>query len=175
MAKRKKNVEDQVVDAVKDYLNQSFNELVQNIANDLPGVSPVDTGFFASSWKAGTQKPQAVEKVEEEAPWSILKKSRDASGNQYVSTSQKRLNAVIRPRHKVPSFRYTQKVFIGNTVEYAVYALESGEIQQYVQGYQLKARFEEAFKGRRRGAVQVAGRGLIGAYSGRQYIDYDKI
>ena len=38
--------------------------------------SPVDTGFFVSSWTAGTQRPRPDEARESVAPWSNIKPSR---------------------------------------------------------------------------------------------------
>ena len=174
---RTKSVGSQIRTYLQSSLDEAYNSLIATVLSELATreVSPVDTGFFASSWLASTKKPQAEDDIMLFEPWASLKKARDSKGNQYVATSLKGLNSVIKPRYLAPAFRYTQPVFIGNTVDYAVFALEDGRIQRYVQGYKLKQAVQTAFAGRRRGAIQVAGRGLIGAYSGRKYIDYDKI
>ena len=39
-------------------INDDFNIFIEMIVADLPSVSPQDTGFFASSWKASTQRPR---------------------------------------------------------------------------------------------------------------------
>ena len=45
------------------------------------------------------------------------------------------LNPVIQPRFPVKRvFNYNRPVYIGNRVEYAVYALEGGKVQLFIQG-----------------------------------------
>ena len=47
----------------------------------------------------------------------------------------KPLNPVIQPRFPVKrAFNYKRPVFIGNKAEYAVYALEGGKTQLFIQG-----------------------------------------
>mgnify|MGYP003114180812 CR=1 FL=1 len=62
----------QIVTDLEQQLNRDFNALiglaVEGLSSD---ISPVDTGFFASSWKASTQRPQA--KDEKTEPWSTYK------------------------------------------------------------------------------------------------------
>ena len=59
----------QIVTDLERQLNAAFNELIVETVNELSSTtSPVDTGFFASSWKASTQRPQA--KDEKTEPWS---------------------------------------------------------------------------------------------------------
>ena len=102
-----------IVGDLERQINSDYNDLIQMIAGDLPGVSPQDTGFFASSWKASTQRPQARDDKQDFAPWSRYKR-----GSR---------RADVKPRYKVPTFNYKKQptVYIGNTVLYATSALAS--------------------------------------------------
>ena len=98
-------------------LNQSFNDLIIRLLRDLPSetVSPQYTGFFASSWKADRTRPQAVDPLE--SPWTQVK-----------SDLQRKLDRspIIRPRHtNRPKFKFGETAFVGNTANYASYALAS--------------------------------------------------
>lgn len=112
---------------IRRSLTTDVNRLVSVIMKNLPANSPQYTGFFASSWKAGTSRPRPVDRLEDFTPWSRIKKdkARDAA-----------IPAIIRPRFTAPNFKYTDRIYIGNTAVYARYALASGagRIQNFVQG-----------------------------------------
>ena len=113
-------------------LERDLNIFVRTVITDLSTKqnSPVDTGFFASSWTASTQRPRPDQSRKEFAPWSNIKPSRmgvEAPG------------AVIEPRFLDTlsfNFKPFSKVFIGNRSEYAARALASprSQVPQYVQG-----------------------------------------
>ena len=113
-------------------LERDLNIFVRTIITDLSTKqnSPVDTGFFASSWTASTQRPRPDQSRKEFAPWSNIKPSRmgvEAPG------------AVVEPRFLDTlsfNFKPFSKVFIGNRSEYAARALASPRsgVPQYVQG-----------------------------------------
>ena len=113
-------------------LERDLNIFVRTVITDLSTKqnSPVDTGFFASSWTASTQRPRPDQSRKEFAPWSNIKPSRngtEASG------------AVVEPRFLATlsfNFKPFSKVFIGNRSEYAARALASprSQVPQYVQG-----------------------------------------
>ena len=113
-------------------LERDLNIFVRTVITDLSTKqnSPVDTGFFASSWTASTQRPRPDQSREEFAPWSNIKPSRmgvEAPG------------AVVEPRFLDTlsfNFKPFSKVFIGNRSEYAARALASPRsgVPQYVQG-----------------------------------------
>ena len=136
MAKRKpkpftKNI-DNIVPDLEGNLERDLNILVRAIITDLSTRenSPVDTGFFASSWTASTQRPRPDESRKEIAPWSNIKPSRNGTEAP---------GAVVEPRFldKIPfNFKPYSKVFIGNRSEYAARALASPRsgVPQYVQG-----------------------------------------
>ena len=111
---------------------RDLNIFVRTVITDLSTKqnSPVDTGFFASSWTASTQRPRPDQSRKEFAPWSNIKPSRmgvEAPG------------AVVEPRFLDTlsfNFKPFSKVFIGNRSEYAARALASprSQVPQYVQG-----------------------------------------
>ena len=115
-------------------LDRDFNILIRGILSDLSSeqkaISPIDTGFFISSWTAGTQRPRPDEARESVAPWSNIKPRRDGKQNNP--------QAVIEPRFidSVANFKPFSKVFIGNRSQYAARALASpnSQVPQYVQG-----------------------------------------
>ena len=116
-------------------LQQDFNTFIRAALADLSNqgsqkYSPVDTGFFVSSWTAGTQRPRPDEARESFAPWSNIKPRRDGRQNNP--------QAVIEPRFidSIPNFKPFSKVFIGNRSQYAARALASpnSQVPQYVQG-----------------------------------------
>jgi len=111
---------------------RDLNILVQTIITDLSTEenSPVDTGFFASSWTASTQRPRPDQSRKEFAPWSNIKPSRNGT---------KAPGAVVEPRFLDTisfNFKPFSKVFVGNRSEYAARALASPRsgVPQYVQG-----------------------------------------
>ena len=126
-------------------LDRDFNILIRGILSDLSSeqkaISPIDTGFFASSWTAGTQRPRPDEARESVAPWSNIKPRRRGD--------QKNPQAVIEPRFidKINyNFKPFSKVFIGNRSQYAARALASpnSEIPIYVQNI-IGKRINEIF------------------------------
>lgn len=170
MAKR---VSDQIKDTTEAYLQESYNRLIATIMRRLATKkrSPVYTGFFASSWKAHTSPIVAEDKVEEFAPWSGIRKRKrqDPTSKEYK----------IDPRFYPPdkSYSYKRRVYIGNTAEYSIYALESGKVQQFVQGPEMKKLVEEAFK-ERTPKISVGGRqgiGTFGTQAGKIYTGYSEL
>jgi hypothetical protein len=96
-------------------LNQAFNDLVLTLLNDLPSQSPQYTGFFASSWKADRSRPQAVDPLE--SPWTQVKSDKQRGMER---------EPIIQPRHRTrPKFKFGETAFVGNTANYASYALAS--------------------------------------------------
>ena len=77
---RKKGI-GQIITDLERQINADYNALIQLTVEGLGTKenSPVDTGFFASSWKASVQKVRAQDKREDFAPWSSIYKSRDPS------------------------------------------------------------------------------------------------
>ena len=153
------------------YMQQSFNRLILTIMRRLATKkrSPVYTGFFASSWKADTSPIKADDELEE--PWLGLSK---AKWNDKTNKDYK-----IDPRFYPPNkaFNYKRRVYIGNTAKYAVYALESGKVQQFVQGPEMAKLFGEAFKPRapRISVGARQGIGTFGTQAGEIYTGYTEL
>ena len=153
------------------YMQQSFNRLILTIMRRLATKkrSPVYTGFFASSWKADTSPIKANDELEE--PWLGLSKAKwsDKTNKDYK----------IDPRFYPPNkaFNYKRRVYIGNTAKYAVYALESGKVQQFVQGPEMAKLFGEAFKPRapRISVGARQGIGTFGTQAGEIYTGYTEL
>ena len=170
MAKR---VSDQIKDATEAYLQQSYNRLIATIMRRLATKkrSPVYTGFFASSWKVDTFPVEGKDKVENFSPWSEIRKRKrqDPTSKEYK----------IDPRFYPPNkaYNYKRRVYIGNTVEYSIYALEGGKVQQFVQGPEMKKLVEDAFK-ERTPKISVGGRqgiGTFGTQAGKIYTGYSEL
>ena len=123
---------DRIIPDLEGNLERDLNTLVRAVLSDLSTKenSPVDTGFFVSSWTASTQRPRPDEARESVAPWSNIKPRRRGD--------QSNPQAVIEPRFidSIPNFKPFSKVFIGNRSQYAARALASprSKIPQYVQG-----------------------------------------
>ena len=123
---------DRIIPDLEGNLERDLNTLVRAVLSDLSTKenSPVDTGFFVSSWTASTQRPRPDEARESVAPWSNIKPRRRGD--------QSNPQAVIEPRFidSIPNFKPFSKVFIGNRSQYAARALASpnSQIPQYVQG-----------------------------------------
>tara|TARA_R100001126_G_C4763429_1_gene118848 strand:- start:54 stop:572 length:519 start_codon:yes stop_codon:yes gene_type:complete len=120
-------------------ISRDFNRLIKDVHNELSNEEnmPVWTGFFASSWKASNTPVQATHKVENYEPWATIKRG---TSIEFFKTgkSTRPKDPVIQPRFPVGQgeriFNYRKAVFIGNKAIYSQYVLESGEIQEFVQG-----------------------------------------
>ena len=146
----------QIVTDLEKQINSDYNALIQLTVEGLGTEqnSPVDTGFFASSWKASTQKVRAQDKREDYSPWSKIYKTRTPAGEQRVHTSKKPIGSQIKPRFKVPEFNYKRQptVYIGNTAEYAGYALESPKVSNFIQG-EMRSLVQQTFGDKRPGRI----------------------
>ena len=164
----KSNNLDDITPDLKDNLERDLNEFVREVLSDLSTEtnSPVDTGFFASSWTASTQRPRADQPREDYAPWKNLKA--DRKGGRAVGYT-------IEPRF-IDNIKYNFKpfstVFIGNRAKYAAFALEEGTVQSYVQG-KLKNKVQQKFKEKPK--VKVATRGYKGGKGIGQFADPKRV
>jgi len=141
-------------DQLTSALNQFSADLISKEGLAQQKNSPVRTGFFASSWKASTQKVRAQDKREDYSPWSKIYKTRTPAGDQRVHTSKKPIGSQIKPRFKVPEFNYKRQptVYIGNTAEYAGYALESPKVSNFIQG-EMRSLVQQTFGDKRPGRI----------------------
>ena len=129
-------------------LQQDFNIFIRAALADLSNqgsqkYSPVDTGFFASSWTAGTQRPRPDEARESVAPWSNIRPRRDGLQSNPQAKVEPRFIDTIKY-----DFKPFSKVFIGNRSQYAARALASpnSRVPIYVQsviGLKIKEIFND--------------------------------
>ena len=172
----KSNNVDNIVPDLKGNLERDLNRFIRETLSDLSTEknSPVDTGFFASSWTASTQRPKPDQLREDHTPWSNLKPNRKGG---------KAVGSTIKPRF-IDNLKYNFKpfstVYIGNRVKYAAFALEEGSVQRYVQG-KLKQKVQQTFKEKPK--VRVATTGFKGGQGGigqfadpnRTFVDYTNL
>ena len=163
MARKKKGL-GQIVTDLERQINDDYNALIKLTVEGLGTEenSPVDTGFFASSWIASTQKVRAKDKREDHAPWSKIYETRQPGGqtswssigNQRVHTSKKPVGSQIKPRFPVPEFNYKRQpsVYISNTAEYAGYALESPKVANFIKG-EMRSLVQQTFGDKRPGRI----------------------
>ena len=114
MAKREfKNPKELERAMLKDWEDQSeahLSQFINSVASDLASkeVSPVKTGFFASSWQVSK---------------TPMPKSNQAKINPWLGNRD-----YIAPRFKVPTkYKFNQSIYIGNRAEYTGSALMSGK------------------------------------------------
>jgi len=153
---RAKGIENIVKD-LNGNLERDLNTLVRAMITDLSSeeYSAVDTGFFASSWTASTQRPRPDQSRKDHSPWSNIKPSRNGT---------KASGAVVEPRfldNLSFNFKPYSKVFVGNRSEYAARALASPRsgVPQYVQG-ELNKLIKRTFTDKPKLAVGTYGSGV---------------
>ena len=162
-------------------LEQDFNSFIRSTLFDLSReedpISPIDTGFFASSWTASTQRPRPDQAREDNPPWSEIEPSYERRPAPA---------AFVEPRfaNKIKyNFKLFSKVYIGNRSEYAASALGStrSKIPQYIQG-QLKPLVNAIFTDKKAkiaiGASKFkGGQGGIGQFADpdREFVDYTNL
>tara|TARA_R100001086_G_scaffold33139_2_gene15050 strand:- start:297 stop:860 length:564 start_codon:yes stop_codon:yes gene_type:complete len=100
-------------------LNIFVREALTKLSRKSNPYSPIDTGFFASSWTVGRSRPLPQDARESFAPWNSIKPKRDGT-----TSPQSR----VEPRF-IDNINYNFKIFerfyIGNRAKYSAYALAS--------------------------------------------------
>jgi hypothetical protein len=130
-----------IYEELGETIDFQLNGFVKSVVNDLTtsyakkGVSPVLTGFFASSWKADIRRIDRTDYKEDFPEWKRIKYKFDpATRTTKLLPGYKPL---IKQRHTVPTiFTRKKPVFIGNTTRYAPFAVISkkARINEYLQG-----------------------------------------
>ena len=104
-------------------LEQDLNDFVRATILELSSednpVSPIDTGFFASSWTASTQRPRPNQDRMNFAPWKNIEPTRKGEKSPQAEVNPRFINDIKF------NFKPFSKVFIGNRSEYAASALGS--------------------------------------------------
>tara|TARA_R100000781_G_scaffold98482_1_gene62154 strand:- start:14 stop:502 length:489 start_codon:yes stop_codon:yes gene_type:complete len=100
-------------DDLREDIEDQLSVFISSVARDLATeeVSPVKTGFFASSWQVSKTRMPADDQAIKN-PWKAIEQTK---GAPYIS-----------PRYKVPTkYKLNQSIFIGNRAEYTERALLS--------------------------------------------------
>ncbi len=167
-------------------LQRDFNLFIQAALLDLSSeedpISPIDTGFFASSWTASTQRPRPDQAREDHPPWSKIEPSYEGKPAPASFVEPRFINNIKF------NFKPFSKVFIGNRSEYAASALGSrrSKIVKYVGtlGQLINATFTDKkpsiavasrkFQG---GSISPTGTKGIGQFADpdREFVDYTNL
>ena len=167
MAKRSspKGFADDIGKDLRSEIEIHYNQLIKEVINDLTfgvkgkPVSPVLTGFFASSWKASTKQIKTQDARASYSPWSKIRTVRVEGKTQLAAGQKPR----FKIRHYVPQkFRLTDPVGIGNTAEYTEYALVSNKSRliDYILGAGgLDEKIDKIFTDKNRPKVSIQAEG----------------
>ena len=136
-----KDMEKEILQQIEVQLNQLVKETIDDLTfgNQGKQVSPVLTGFFASSWKATTGNITQKDRREDFPAWAKIKTvfiGTKGAGKTVVAPGH---SPRIKRRHYVPKkFRIEEEVSIGNMAEYTELALgpkrNSERLLYYVLG-----------------------------------------
>lgn len=141
----KEDLQDEIEVQLIGFSEAVVRDLTSN-ADKGNGVSPVLTGFFASSWKASPRRINRTDKREDYPQWAKIK----YRGNKLLPGYR----PVIERRHPMAmDLTINKTVFIGNTAKYAPYAVVSpkSKINSYLQGgsAKLKNKIDRFFTDKR--------------------------
>lgn len=146
--------------------NQLIKETIKDLTFGVNGryVSPVLTGFFASSWKASTKEIRTVDARQNFSPWSKIRTVYDKGRKQTVLAPGQQPK--FKVRHYVPQkFRIGDSVGIGNTAEYTLEALQSNKSKliDYILGAGgLDEKINRIFTDKNRPTTTIQGGSLGG-------------
>ena len=155
-------------------ISRDFNNLIKDVHNELSSEvnKPVWPGFFASSWKASNTPVQATHDIMDYQPWASIKQE-VFQGFKLTKVSTRPDAPVVEPRFPVGQgeriFNYRKAVWIGNKAIYSQYVLETGEIQEFVQG-QLGRLIKENMSDK--GKLFIGG-GVSEKFSGTTYTGFE--
>ena len=172
-------------------LERDFNDFIRSALLELSSefnsdggdpVSPIDTGFFVSSWTASTQRPRPNQDRMDFAPWKDIEPTRKGEKSPQAEVNPRFINDIKF------NFKPFSKVFIGNRSEYAASALGSrrSKIVKYVGtlGQLINATFTDKkpsiavasrkFQG---GSISSSGTKGIGQFADpdREFVDYTNL
>ena len=157
-----KDFADMIRKDMEETIDADLNGFVRAVVNDLTsdskknGVSPVLTGFFASSWKADHNIIKKTDERKNFPRWAKIKtvtRGPKGSSRTVLASGQKPL---IEQRYPVEAkFKRNKAVFIGNAVKYSSWALLSlkSKIPDYLAGTSannsMKAKIDRFFSDKR--------------------------
>ena len=180
MAKRRPFSSKLVKKDNENLLERDLNDFVRSVLLELSedkeaaSISPIDTGFFASSWTASTQRPRPDQPRENHSPWSKIEPSRQGRpADDYL----------VSPRF-IPdikfNFKIFSKVYIGNRSEYAARALASPRSKVAKYSGTLQPLVNAIFTDKAKigiGAKRLKGGKGIGPFADptRDFVDYTNL
>ena len=160
-------------------LERDFNNFIRGALLDLSReqdpISPIDTGFFASSWTASTQRPRPDQPRKNHPPWSTIEPSMERRPAD---------NYVVSPRFIDDikfNFKIFSKVYIGNRSEYAASALASPRSRVAKYSGTLQPLVNATFTDKAKIAIGSkrfkGGQGGIGPFADpdREFVDYTNL
>lgn len=158
-----KGIEEDLLSEIEVHYNQLIKETVTDLTFGVNGnaVSPVLTGFFASSWKASTSPVRQIDNPKNFSPWSKIKTRFDKETRTTVLAPG--YSAKIKMRHYVPKkFRLNESAYIGNTARYTEWALVSrkSRLVEYILGAGgLSEKIDRIFTDKNRPGMKVKAEG----------------
>jgi len=169
----KKDNEDLLTRDLNDFVRSALLELSEDRGPD--SISPIDTGFFASSWTASTQRPRPDQPRENHPPWSTIEPSMQGEPADGYVVSPRFINDIKF------NFKIFSKVYIGNRSEYAARALASprSKVAKYSGTLQplVNAIFTDKAKIAIGSKLFKGGQGGIGPFAdpSREFVDYTNL
>ena len=136
MARKKDLLTSDPIADMEAQINADFNTVIRKTHKSLSTKthSPVWTGFFASSWKVQTTGVRPRDDARDFNPWKAMRKQESIDFFNR-RPARRPSNPTIKIRYPVSkTFNINRPVFIGNRAKHAAYALESGKVQNFIQG-----------------------------------------
>ena len=169
------------------YFDRAFNNLIELTLRKLATRenSPVYTGYFASSWRAGKRQIQREKRKDSDRnrrtkePWATVYKTKTrGTGDTLTMWGVKKNLGEIQPRFpQAPSFNFKKdkKVYIGNQANYAPYALEDGMTIAFIQG-EMKKLIDDTFREKPiLGRIAVGAEPAVNKASGIYGVSYEPL
>ena len=100
-------------------LNTFVREALIKLSREENPYSPIDTGFFASSWTVGRSRPVPEDRRENVAPWNNIKPTKKGDKSPQAKVEPRFINNINY------NFKIYERFYIGNKAKYAAYALGS--------------------------------------------------
>ena len=108
---------------IEEQMNRDLNTFAREVLSKLSRkenpYSPIDTGFFASSWTIGRSRPAPQDRREDFAPWKNIKPTRKGFTSAQAKVEPRFINTINY------NFKIYESFFIGNKAKYSAYALAS--------------------------------------------------
>ena len=108
-------------------LNTFVREALIKLSRKENPYSPIDTGFFASSWTVGRSRPVPEDRRENVAPWSNIKPTRKGDKSPQAKVEPRFINNINY------NFKIYERFYIGNSYVTKSFVAGIPESLQYIQ------------------------------------------